>query len=40
MTGVVDGVLFCYLCSHDVIDDRMERQQWVRWARNRALEKE
>jgi len=36
MTRVVDGVRFCYLCSYDVEENRMERQTWVRWAREYA----
>lgn len=33
MTRIVDGVTFCYLCSFDIEEDRIERQNWVRWAK-------
>ena len=36
MTRVVSGVKFCWLCSFDVEDDRMERQNWVSWAKDYA----
>jgi len=36
MTRVVDGVKFCWLCSFDVEEDKMERRRWVKWARSYA----
>ena len=33
MTRVVDNVKFCYLCSFDIEEDRMQRQNWVSWAK-------
>jgi len=36
MTRVVDGVKFCYLCSHDVDENPMEKRRWVKWAKQYA----
>ena len=36
MTRVVSGVKFCWLCSFEVEDDRLQRRNWVSWARDYA----
>jgi len=36
MTRVVDNVKFCYLCSFDVEENRMEKRRWVKWAKEYA----
>lgn len=36
ITRVVKGVLFCYLCSFEVEEDRMQLDNWVRWAEEYA----
>lgn len=36
MTREIDGVVFCYLCSFNIEEDRMERQNWVSWAKEYA----
>ena len=33
MTRIVDNVVFCHLCSFDIEEDRMQRKEWVSWAR-------
>jgi len=36
MTRVVDRVKFCWLCSHDIEENRIERSRWVKWAKEYA----
>ncbi len=33
---VIKGVKFCWLCSFDVEEDRMELQRWIGWAKDYA----
>jgi Zn-finger nucleic acid-binding protein len=36
MTRVVKGVRFCYLCSFDLEENKIELNQWVSWAKEYA----
>ena len=36
MTRVVDNVKFCWLCSFDIEENRTQRRNWVRWAKEYA----
>jgi len=38
MTSVVDGVDFCWLCSHNTDENPIQRRQSVEWAKARARE--
>ena len=36
MTRVVRGVKFCYLCSFDLEENKIELDEWVSWAKSYA----